>query len=272
MAKNVLRNLLFSFILLVTVNCSTSSTYTRADIEKIIKAICKDEFNIEVTTRETGETLWIYAPFKRLVDSKEEQFESEAIEHIRSIFLSLKRVMLSMDKPPRFYVFVASDIEDKGLDIYQIGFVPDIVKYELQYISQKEFEERVVFIPFENKEALGDRQGKHIAMFDFSLGNFIMYLTLQKINKLYTEGDGAEHVTINDLDGDYVQGTIQIRIDAVIDPTDTSLPRPSEAAKEILSGFLKIYRDMDFEISLIEIEDVFYEKRRSYSPRALLED
>lgn len=285
MAKNAIRNLIFSFVIILLCSCSTSPTFRRKKIEKIIQGICRDEFGLKVKVLEIDETIWIYAPFENII-SKNGGVNKKIQDNIRHIFLSLRRVLLSMDKPPSFYAFVASNIKDTGIDFYQIGFVPDIIKSELQFLSHHELEERIVYTYFDNPDALGDKEGRHIEMFNITIGDFITKLILQKISKTFYKEKIKEFIRINDIGGEYkinyvrkeansdkknLYGTISIVIDIKTKKENESIPKPFEETKRVITKFLKIYKEFSSGIIMVEIYDKSKDKKRSYTPASLLE-
>ena len=176
MVKNVLKTpLLLSLLLLFFLSCSIPSTHSRANIEEAIKTICKDELAIDVVTALVGETVWIYAPFKKLI-TEDGQWNQGYLEDRRKIFFALGRVFLSMDKAPKFYCLLVSDISGVGIDAYTIGYVSDLIKFQQGFISSKDYGERIAFKSFPNPEALGDTQGKHMQAYDIQPAEFADYL------------------------------------------------------------------------------------------------
>ena len=157
-------------------SCSTPATYSRKNIEKAIKIICRDEFGIEVKVSPAGETVWIYAPFKKLI-TEDGQWNQEALEDRRKIFLVLGRVFLSMDNPPKFYCLLASGIEGIGFDSYTIGLISDLIKFNTGFISLGDWDKRIAFFSFPNPQALGDTEGKHMQAYDIQPAEFADYLT-----------------------------------------------------------------------------------------------
>jgi len=270
MAKNALKNLIVSLLSIVLVSCSVAPTFSRKDIEKTIERMCQDEFNISITAFSIGETIWIYAPFNNLVN-EDGTLNKKVQGKIHNIFLSLERTVLSMDKPPQFFVFVASNIRNKGIDIYQTGFVPDIVKSVLQSISQKDFQRRIVFLPIKNPDALGDLKGYHIAMDDITMGDFITYLVLQKITRTFYDKKIKKYVNIRLIDGNYIGGKSTIITD--IEPINkkVNIPNTFDTAKEAMIHYLKIYKEFSPKIYSIEIKDKYTDKNRFYSIKSLLE-
>jgi len=269
MAKNVPRLILCS-LLLFCVSCSSvSPTYSRQEIDNVIKNICKEEFQLDVSTWDTGATVWIYAPFKKLL-GEDQRIDETIGENFRQIFLTLRRAILSMDKPPNFYVFIASDIENKGMDLYYMGFIPDLVKLQLSLISLEDWRQREVFIYFPNEEALGDEDGTHITKFDITMGDFISFLVRQHILNTYGIQEMQEVVKLNKLDATYYNGKLSIMFDIELTDKEKELPNPFEEAKKATTKYLKIYKSLE-EITEVEIHDLRTDSKRFYTKKALLE-
>ena len=268
-AHNTLKGIILLIIPIVFTSCTSSSTFTRGDMEQVIKDICKNEFDINITARETGETVWIYAPFENLIDPYK-GISKEAQGKIRYIFLSLKRTMLSIDNPPRFYVFVASNTKDIGMDIFHIGFVPDIVKFEFNFISQKEFMERIVYLVTGNSSAIGDTDGHHIQMADITMGDFISYLILHDLKKIFQTEEIKSFIEAYRIDVVYEEGRITVTLDIMRLKYHPQLTDFSEKAKGEITKYLKIYRDSIPDIHTIIINDIRYDTTEMYTLQELL--
>ncbi len=267
MAKNVPRLILCSFLLFCVSCSSVSPTYSRQEIDNVIKNICKEEFQLDVSTWDAGDTIWIYAPFKKLLGD-DMRYDEAAGDNIRRIFQTLRRAILSMDKPPKFYAFVASDIEEKGMDLYYMGFIPDLVKLQLSLISLQDWREREVFIYCPNEEALGDAKGEHVTKFDMTMGDFVSFLVRQHILNTYGTKEMQEVATINKLDAQYYEGKILVMFDIELKAED--LPNPFEEAKKAIIKYLKIYESFD-DITEAEMHDLRNDRKRFYTKHALLE-
>ena len=185
MVKNVLKTLLISFIPAFLLSCTVPPTYSRKNIQKAIRNICKDEFNVDVKARFSGETIWVYAPFEKLI-TEDGQWDREAQDARAKIFLTLGRVFLSMDNPPKFYCLMASNIKGVGFDTYTIGYIPDMIKFDLGFISLEERGKRVAFLSFPNPSAIDDVKGVHIQEYDIPIGEFIAYLVRQNLQKKFS--------------------------------------------------------------------------------------
>lgn len=63
---------------------SSSPTYIKEDIDKAVQDICNNEYKLTITSKLTGQTLWVYLPVENLLDKSEkpekytEKFSIEA--------------------------------------------------------------------------------------------------------------------------------------------------------------------------------------------------
>jgi len=270
--KAHLKHLLFSFLITLLLSCATDiqPTYSRKDIKSIISNICKKEFNIEVKVWESGDTIWIYAPFTSVLDEKR-QISKTIQTHIRRIFLSINRVILSMDKAPKFYAFVFSDTQDIGFDVYYIGFAYDLLKFELNNISLGQMQERQAILQLLNPQALGDTEGNHINKYDITLGEFVSYLIKQSIEKTFSAPEVKDNFKINELRANFANGKLEITFDIMVQKYREGLAYPFDEITAITKKFLKVY-DYPKDLLEVEIKDNFNKKTRLYSRQALTEN
>jgi hypothetical protein len=157
-----------------------------------------------------------------------------------------------MNNPPKFYCFVLSDIKDKGIDVYRIGSVRDLIKLRMNLISLEEFNQRMVFLSFENKKALGDNKGKHIARYNISLGDFIGYLAQQKLKNIFFSY--SEKIKVKRISSYYQKRELGIRFDIEKGKGKQNIPALFLKAKEVIKEYLEIYNRPD-EIVEIKIRD-----------------
>lgn len=270
MVKNALKSILISSFIILATACSTSPTYSRKDITNIIPEICKKEFNLDVKSWEIGETIWIYAPFQRLVGS-DSKIDPKISENIGKVFHTITRTILSMDKPPKFYIFVSSDINDIGVDLYYIGFIPDIVQFQLEFISLDQIRQRQFIFNTLNPKALGDKEGAHLKKYDISMGEFIAYLSKQAMEEKFIISRYKDNFDVESLRSYYYNNKLGLVFSIRIKQYKENLPYPFEEAKTIIKKFIKIYPDFE-DISEIEITDTFAKKTRFYTKKALLEE
>jgi len=280
MAKSGQKILVLSILCFFLVSCHISPTYSRKDISKAIKKICQEEFSLNVGVWDVGDTVWVYAPLKLLREdgqwnmNEDNTWNEEVTKDIRNISSSLTRVFLSIDRPPKFYCLVISNIEGVGIDWYNIVFVPDELKYTMEqysigYVSSYEMLTRRVSLPVENPEALGDTEGKHISRYDISMGEFVSYLVRQSLERIFSFGEFKDNFKVNSLKTYYYRGKLGVIFDIVIEKYIEDLPNPFEEAKQTIKKFLTTYGSL-LDVVEIEIVDTLNDKSSIFSRKALL--
>lgn len=260
MVKAALKNLLVSIFLVFLISCTISSSYSRKDVDKAIKKICKEEFGLDVGVWVKNDTIWVYAPFKKLVDSQG-QYDEKADKDLQHIYLSLRRAFLNMDEPPRFYCFIASDTEEFGLDTYNLVFVPDLIKYSLGLISRDEFSEKNVYLNFANIEALGDKEGKHITKYDISIVEFLALLVEQNIEREFLYSETKDNYQINDIHVDPYSLAMDVSFDIEVKDYVVGFPSPLERAEELIREILSYYASFH-QIQQITLKDEFKQQSK----------
>lgn len=271
MAKNGQLLLLCSAIIfLSSCSLSVSPTYSREEISKVIEDLCQKEFNLKVFAEEINDTVWIYRSVDKLINAQGAIDES-AIDNIRNIFLSIRRVLLSMNKPPAFYVFAISDTMSAGVDLYYIGFVPDMIKFQMSYISLGEMQEREAILHGYNPKAIGDTEGKHIEKYDVKMGDFVSYLIKQHINNKFLTNELKDFFKVNQINSYYTNDTLTVEFNITPVEGKTNLTDPFVQVEDSIKKFIKIYTSY-LHLVDIEIVDSVSGKRRIYSPKALFDD
>jgi hypothetical protein len=140
--------------------CNRSTSYPGEKIKHSLTEICKKEYGIEdVDVKIVGDTIGVYLPLKKLfaADFKEAAvtgkvrnldtlFEPspEALEKVEDVLFSISRVLLSTDRPFKFYVLQATDVEKTGMQLILSGFVNDIKRVRIWDISRNEYRKRVI--------------------------------------------------------------------------------------------------------------------------------
>lgn len=170
----------FLLALVLITGCSThiEPTYKEEDIPFHIKKICEEEYNLEVSTKRNGNTLWVYAPLERIINKNyandpEKIFDDETAEKLRQIHSTIGRVIVSSDNAPEFYCFVASDTTEIGVDYIIIANTLDIKKSYAHFIPWTELNRRYVMKLQLNPQALNDLSGEHIEPFEIELKDFL---------------------------------------------------------------------------------------------------
>jgi len=166
-------------------------TYKEKDLPDAVKKICKEEYNLEVITERTNNTLWIYAPLSKILHKdygiKEDKiFDEEMMDKLRNILTTMGRVLVSSDRTPEFFAILASDI-NLGLDYTIIGNVLDIKKSYAGFIPWPEANRRYVMKFEVAPEAIQDTTDKHLKAYDIRLTDFLAEQIAQRITVQFQE-------------------------------------------------------------------------------------
>ena len=273
MVKNALKVIAFSAIALLLA-CSSSTTYKRAEIVQSFVSICKKEFNMDIKAWDIGETIWVYVPLDHLMNDKN-QFYPDVNARLGHVFLALRRIILSIDKQPKFYSLVFSDVKEKGADFFYIGYVPDMIKVDASMISLGQWYERAGFSYSPNPKAMGDLTGSHFTRADITLGDLIAFLVRQAIEVKYTDKSMKDFFLPNSVETYYHNNKLEVIFDiepiAKDEKSQKQLPPPVfKTVKDIVKKFILIY---DFKnLPEIEINDIANKKKRVYSLPAFMDD
>jgi len=267
MAKNVPKALLISLILIFLSSCTIPATHSRKNIQKSIRDICKDEFNILVRPRLSGETIWVYLPLEELI-TEDGQWSEKLQDALAKILLTLGRVFLSMEDRPKFYCILASSIKEIGFDAYTIGYIPDMVKFNLGFISHAERNRRTVFISFSNPNAVGDFYGAHMQEYDISLGEFIASLVAQDLKKKFDTSVLNKNFQLIEVVTHYWGNNLKVNFNIKTIKPKEGLANPTDEARRITKEILDIYNSPRV-IDEIEVNNLLTGDVRVYTPEDL---
>jgi hypothetical protein len=247
---------------------SLEPTYTKEKIVESITALCQQEYQIKPKVWLLGETVWIYMGLSKLI-TKDVQFDQENLEKINKVIIGASRVLLSMKPRPQFMVVVASDTAEYGLDYTIITWIPDIVKYQLQFISRDEFSRRNVIKIKESPQALFDSQGSHIEKRDIKVRDFLAEQIAQRIQLKFNLDlnlkDCFKLESINTVfDKDIFRVIANIKLIKV--SPKTTMDTQGEIAK-IVAYVFKEYDFKDF--LLVEIENTATGEKSELSQMSL---
>lgn len=251
MRKGKTQSAIILFVLLIPLasGCfSIKPTYTKEKIAESITSLCQQEYNIEPKVWLLGETVWIYIPLPRLIN-KDISWDKEIIEIINKVMLGASRVVLSMKPRPQFMAVVASDTKEYGIDYTIITWIPDIVKFQLQFISRDEFSRRSVIKIEPNPLALSDEGGSHIEKREIKIGDFLAEQMAQRAHlKFALEPRLKDYFKVEKASGVFDGGIFkidtQIKQTATVPPT-ISIDTRKEIAK-IIAYVIKEYEFKDF--------------------------
>lgn len=275
--KNLLVKLIFLSLLTIFLSsCGpVKDTYLRKDLEKVVKDVCKQEFNLEVNTWERGETLWVYIPFNSILEKDNPaNLDKDVQKQIGHLYHVIHRIILSMDKPPLFYCLVISDIKEIGVDLYWAGFIPDYVKVNMQFISLGEWQNKEYFDYFLNPRALGDKNGHHVKKYEMKIETFISKLIKQNLVKYFSSPEIRDYFRIQEINSDYQHGRLSLNFNITkenvkLPKGQPQLPNPWEKAVEIIRSLLIYYADIQ-KVNEIALNDIANNKYRIYETSTFL--
>lgn len=267
--------LLFSlFISIFLYGCQSNiePTYKENDIPSLVQKICKDEYNLDVTTQRTPTTLWIYAPLEKILHKDfgteaDKIFDEEISDKLRNILTAIGRVLISSDNTPEFFSLVTSDIKI-GLDYIIICNVLDIKKTYAGFTPWTESNKRYVLKFTANPEAIGDIEGKHLKIYNITLPDFLADQITQRINIYFQNETQGKYFKIEKLNGRFDSSNLMAEKSSnnteegnfIFDYSINQISKPAQeinTAKEILkiiSYCVKTYEFNDF--AAVELNDL----------------
>lgn len=259
--NSVKPGLLFSlFSCLILSGCANPSepTYKEKDIPYLVKKICKEEYNLEVSTKRTLTTLWIYAPLSKILHADygikaDKIFDEEMVNKLRNILTTVGRVLISSDNTPEFFALLASDIK-LGLDYTLIGCVLDIKKSYAGFIPETEANHRYVIRFKVNPEAINDTTGVHLKAYDIKLPDFLAEQISQRIGSHFQGEDRKKYFQVEKSEGKFSDGifTFAYAINQIAQP-DKKIDIKKEAL-DIITYCLKTYEFKEF--LMLEVTDL----------------
>ncbi|MDO8661891.1 MAG: hypothetical protein Q7K98_01545 [Candidatus Omnitrophota bacterium] len=264
-SKPSLKILVKSALLLVSAaiilsGCSgkIEPTYKEKDIPYLIKKICKEEYNLDVTTQRTNATIWIYAPLNKILSKdygiKEDKiFDEEIMDKMRNIITTIGRVLISSDNTPDFFVFLASDIK-LGIDYTMIGNVLDIKKSYADFIPWTEANRRFVNKFKLSPESIGDTSGFHFVPSDIKLEDFLSEQIAQRIGSRFQDEELKSYFKVDKSEGKFSDGIFSFEYSV----TQTAKPKKpidiKNEALKIISYCLKTYEFTNFSgVTLMDL-------------------
>lgn len=265
-SKPSLRNsikpaLLFSlFISIFLYGCQSSiePTYKENDIPSLVQKMCKNEYNLGVTTQRTTTTLWIYAPLEKILhkdfgENADKIFDEEISDKLRNILTTIGRVLISSDNTPEFFALVASDIKI-GLDYMLIGNVLDIKKTYAGFTPWTESNKRYVLKFSANPEAIGDSTGKHLKIYDITLPDFLANQIAQRINIYFQDEAHKKYFKIEKISNKTAEGSF------IFDYSINQISKPAQEiniTNEILKIIAYCFKTYEFkDFTAVELNDL----------------
>ncbi|HNX81395.1 MAG TPA: hypothetical protein PKL77_04550 [Candidatus Omnitrophota bacterium] len=201
--------LISAFLAVSILGCSADikPTYQEKDIPFLVQKICKDEYGLDVTTRRTHTTIWIYAPVEKILHKdygvKEDKiFDDDISEKLRNILTTIGRVLISSDNSPEFYVLQTSDI-NLGIDYTMIGSTLDTKKAYAGFLPWTESNRRYVIKFKLAPEAVGDKTGKHVRHYDITMAEFLTDQIAQRVGAAFQEENMKKYFEVKKSEGQF---------------------------------------------------------------------
>jgi len=253
--------LLFSFLAIFLFSgCEngTEPTYKEDQIPQLVKKICKDEYNLDVTTKRIGNTLWIYAPLQKILhkefgQSEDKIFDEDMAEKLRNILTTIGRVLISSDNSPEFYALLASDV-NLGIDYAMIGSALDIKKSYSGFIAWPEANRRYVIQFNLEPMAIDDYKGTHLKAMDIKMPYFLAMQIAQRISGFFQSEGNKNNFKIDKMEGRFVNGSF------IFDYSITqiaNLQNKIDIKKEILKIIAYCVKTYDFrEFNSVELTNL----------------
>jgi len=225
-------------------------TYKEEDIPYIIRKICQEEYNLDVTTQRTHNTLWVYAPMDKMLSKdygiKEDKiFDEEIMDKMRNILTTIGRVLISSNNTPEFFALVVSDI-NVGIDYTMIGYVLDTKKSYADFIPWPEANRRYVIKFNIAPSAVGDTTGLHFTPYDIDMPDFLSEQIAQRISARLQDDGLKKYLKVEKCEGKFENGVFSFDYSV----TEIAKPKTKIAIKEemlkIITYCLKTYEFRSF--------------------------
>lgn len=246
-------------------------SFKEKDIPHLVKKICKEEYNLDVTTIRTPTTLWVYAPMNKMLDKefgiKEDKlFDEEMTDKLRNIFITIGRVLVSSDKTPEFFALSVSDI-NIGLDYTIIGSVLDMKKSYAEFIPLAEANRRYVVKLKAEPLAVNDTAGNHLQAYDVKMPDFLSEQIAQRIGAKFQGEEWKKYFKVDSSVGSFINNTFVLAysIEQVSRP-DKAIDIDKEVSA-IITYCIKTYEFRDF--SMVEINDLLKKKKTILNKTAI---
>jgi len=246
-------------------------TYKENDIPKLVKKICQGEYNLDVTTKRSNTTLWIYAPLNQILDKeygvKEDKILDEGmVDKLRNILTTIGRVLISSDNTPEFFALLASDI-NLGLDYTIIGSVLDMQKSYSGILPWMEANRRYLVNFAIAPEAIGDSSGAHMLARNITLPQFLSEQIAQRIAANFQDETHKKYFKVDKFSGKFQDGTLSIEYSIQETGKPDKKIDPKKEILDIATYCIQTYEFKDF--SFLELVDVLRQDKTLFSKPAI---
>lgn len=155
-------------------------------LEDIVTKLDKPEKYIERFSIQDNKNLlaegilsvsYLIKPIEEKESNQEMALDKKVNEKIFNVLQVIRRVLFSTDhskiNSPLFFCIVTADIKN-GFQIKQVFHLSDLKKLSYGFISQTEYQHRILQDTEVSPLIIGDRQGTHLDYQNITLDNFIV--------------------------------------------------------------------------------------------------
>lgn len=146
--KNTCRIHLFAFFIsacFLLAGCG-GPTFPKDKLVDSLEKLCKEEYNIDVSAKVTGQTLGIYLQLDRLIGSLTGQvaLDEAASEVIENVLICARRVTLSTDSDVKFFTLIGAD-KLFGYELRMTHYIKDVHRVMVMNISRSDYFQRIMY-------------------------------------------------------------------------------------------------------------------------------
>jgi len=146
------------------------------------------------------EVSYLIKPVEETVRTQEMTLDKAANERIFNVLQVVRRVLFSIDNSekytPLFFCIVTADIKN-GFEIKQVFHLLDLKKLSYGFISQTEYQHRIVQDTEVSSEIVGDKEGAHLLYWDITLEEFIAYQIRNRIRMKFQKPEVEKNADID---------------------------------------------------------------------------
>ncbi|MDD5692222.1 MAG: hypothetical protein PHP10_03480 [Candidatus Omnitrophica bacterium] len=143
---------------------------------------------------------YLIKPVEESEKTQEMTLDKAANEKIFNVLQVVRRVLFSIDNSekytPLFFCIVTADIKN-GFEIKQIFHLLDLKKLSYGFISQTEYQHRIVQDTEVSADIIGDKEGAHLLYRDITLEEFIAYQIRNRIRMKFQKPEVEKNADID---------------------------------------------------------------------------
>ena len=208
-------------LLLVSNGCGATGVITRNGFLSTLVEICKSKYQTHITCKEIGDTAWVYLPYTpgrggfaaskddgndlyleysigsfnpyRTIDPPELTFL------IQKVLGEMRKLLLRVDNPYKFFVLVVTDISNKDnkYEDWYIGYFDDLPNYPVcldfsgEGYSRLAWHREMIEMRLVDNEKPGassyqDKEGIHVRYHEVTLREFVEKQIKWRVYKKFT--------------------------------------------------------------------------------------